>query len=96
MVAIEDLFYSATAWSKTCLFFCQMFLSLGLESGEDDSGHGLARMADWADDKIVLTLLEVALLCEVRTSDCVHSLGHFYVSQFFWHIAVRTVVVASP
>ena len=60
--AIEDLFYSAPAWSQTCLFFCQMFLSLGLESGEDDSGHGLARMADWADDKIVLTLLEVAFL----------------------------------
>ena len=29
---IENLFYCAPAWSKTCLFFCQQFLSLGLES----------------------------------------------------------------
>ena len=31
---IEDLFYCAPAWSKTYLFFCQQFLSLGLESVE--------------------------------------------------------------
>ena len=27
----EDLFYCAQAWSKTYLFFCQQFLSLGHE-----------------------------------------------------------------
>ena len=43
---IEDLFYRAPAWSKTCLFFRQQFLSLGLESLEDNSEHDLARMAD--------------------------------------------------
>ena len=36
---IEDLFYYALAWSKTCLFFCQQFLSLGLESAEDNPEH---------------------------------------------------------
>ena len=54
---IEDLFYSAPAWSKTCLFFCQQFLNLGLESGEDNSEHDLAGMVD---GRIALTLLEVA------------------------------------
>ena len=44
--AIEDLFYCAPAWSKICLFFCQQFLSLGLESLEDDSEHDLTGMAD--------------------------------------------------
>ena len=29
-------------------------------------------------------------------TDCVHSFGHSFVSQIFWHIAVWTVVVASP
>ena len=43
---IEDLFYCAPAWSKTCLVFCQQFLSLGLESVEDNSEHDLAGMAD--------------------------------------------------
>ena len=28
----EDLFYFTPAWSKTCLFFCQQFLTIGLES----------------------------------------------------------------
>ena len=28
--AIEGMFSSAPAWSKTCLFFCQQFLDLGL------------------------------------------------------------------
>ena len=28
-------------------------------------------------------------------SNCVHSFGHSFISQIFWHIAVRTVVVAS-
>ena len=44
--AIEDLFYHAPAWSKTCLFFCQQFLSLGLESDEDNLEHDLAGMAN--------------------------------------------------
>ena len=30
------------------------------------------------------------------TSDCVHSFGHSFVSQIFWHITVRTVVVSLP
>ena len=45
---IEDLFYSASTWSKTCLFFCQQFQGLGLESVEDNSEHGLAGVADLA------------------------------------------------
>ena len=43
---IEDLFYCIPAWSETCLFFCQQFLSLSLESVEDNSEHDLAGMAD--------------------------------------------------
>ena len=39
----EDLFYCALAWSKTCLLFCQQFISLGLESVEDNSQHGSRR-----------------------------------------------------
>ena len=39
---IEDLFYCAPAWSKTCVFFRQQFLSLGLESVEANSEHHLA------------------------------------------------------
>ena len=31
-----------------------------------------------------------------KTRDCVHSFGHSLVSQIFWHIAARTVGVASP
>ena len=60
--AIEDLFYCAPAWSKTCLVLCQQFLSLGLESVEDNLEHDLAGMADKADGTIFLTLLEVAFL----------------------------------
>ena len=51
---IEDLFYCAPALSKTCLVFCQQFLSLCLESVENDSEHDLTGMADGA---VVLTLL---------------------------------------
>ena len=43
---IEDLFYCALAWSKICLFFCKQFLSLDLESVEDNSEHDLAGVAD--------------------------------------------------
>ena len=42
---IEDLFYCASTWSKTCLFFSQQFLSFGLESVEDNFEHNLAEMA---------------------------------------------------
>ena len=42
----EDLFYGAPAGSKFCLFFCQHFLSLGLESVEGNSEHDLAGMAE--------------------------------------------------
>ena len=52
-LTIEDLFYCAVAWSKTCLFFCQQFISYGLKSVEDNSEHDLARMADLADGMIV-------------------------------------------
>ena len=58
----EDLFYCAPVWSKTCLFFCQEFLSLGLESVEDNSEHDLAGITDLADGTIVLTLLEAVFL----------------------------------
>ena len=59
---IEDLFYCVPAWPKTCLFFCQLFLSLGPESVEDNSEHDLAGMADQADGTRILSLLEVAFL----------------------------------
>ena len=42
----EDLFYVLWPGLKTCLFFCQQFLSLGLESIENNSEHDLAGMAD--------------------------------------------------
>ena len=58
----EDLFKRALARSKTCSFFCQQFLGLGLESVEDNSGHDLAGMAEKPDGTIVMTLLEVAFL----------------------------------
>ena len=58
-MTIEDLFYCAPAWSKTCLVFCQQFLSLGLESVEDKLEHDLAGMID---STLVLTLLEMAFL----------------------------------
>ena len=59
---IEDLFYYAPAWSKTCLFFCQQFLSLGLESAEDNPEHEFDGMPNYADGTIVLILLQVAFL----------------------------------
>ena len=62
MMAIEDLFYCALDWSKTSLFFCQQFLSLGLELDEATPEHVLPGMADFADGTIVLTVLEVAFL----------------------------------
>ena len=41
--------------------------------------------------------LRLSFFVKGVTSDCVDSLGYFFVSQIFWHIAVRTVVVAwSP
>ena len=42
---IEDMFYGDPAWPNNCLFFCQQFLSLGLESVEGNSEHDLAGMA---------------------------------------------------
>ena len=45
-LTIEDLFYCTPAWSKICLFFCQQFLSRGLESSEDNSEHGLVGVSD--------------------------------------------------
>ena len=42
MMTIEDLFYCALAWSKTCLFFYQQFLSLDLESVKNNSERDLA------------------------------------------------------
>ena len=59
---IENLFYCAPTWSKTCLFFFHQFLCPALESVEDNSEHDLAGMADYADGTLVLTLLEVAFL----------------------------------
>ena len=59
---IEDLFFCAPAWSKTCLFFCQHFLRRSHESNEDNSKHNLAGMADQADGTIVVTLLDVTFL----------------------------------
>ena len=60
-LTIEDLSYFAPARaSKSCLFFCQQFLSLDLELVEDNLGHDLVRrMADKANDTTVLTLLDV-------------------------------------
>ena len=50
----EDLFYCAPARSKTCLFFCQQFLSLDIEQIKDNLEYDHAGMADGV---IVLTLL---------------------------------------
>ena len=61
-LSAEGLFYFAPSWSKTCLFFCQQFLSFGLESVEVNSEHDHAEMADQANGTIVLTLLEVTFL----------------------------------
>ena len=61
-LTIDELFYCAPAWSKTCLFFCQQFLSTGLESVGENSEHDLAGMTDKADYTIVLTLTEVDFL----------------------------------
>ena len=58
----EDLFYCAPAWSKPCSFFCQQFLSPGLESVNNNSQHNLAGMADSADGRIVLILLDIPSL----------------------------------
>ena len=44
------------------LFFCQQFLSLGLESTEDNSKQDLAGVADQADNTMVLTLPKLAFL----------------------------------
>ena len=46
---IEDPFYCVPAWFKTCLFLCQGFLSLGLESVKGNTeqiseGHEGAHM----------------------------------------------------
>ena len=62
LVTTEDLFYCAPAWPKSCLIFCQQFLSRGLKSVEDNSEYDLAGMANKADGRIVLTLLEVVSL----------------------------------
>ena len=64
---IEDLLYYASAWSKTCLFFCQQFLSLSLESSEENSEHDLAEIVNWA---IAPTLLEVAFLLSYFSWKC--------------------------
>ena len=45
-LTVKDLFCCAPAWFKTCLFFCQQFLSLGLKSVEDNSEHDFAGMAN--------------------------------------------------
>ena len=58
---IEDMSYCAPARSKTCLFFCQQFPSLGLELIEDNLERDLVEMADKADGTIVMTLLELSL-----------------------------------
>ena len=62
MVTNGDLFYCAPAWSETCLFFCQLFFSLGLESVEGNSENGLAGVGEYADGTIVRTLLEFSFL----------------------------------
>ena len=48
-------------WSKPA-FFCQQFLSLGLEPVDNNSAYDLAGMADAVDGTIPLTLLEGAFL----------------------------------
>ena len=45
-LTVKELFCCAPAWFKTCLFFCQQFLSLGLKSVEDNSAYDLTGMAD--------------------------------------------------
>ena len=94
MMTIEDLFYCAQAWSKTCLFFCQQ--SLGLELVEDKSDlimlGWLIRLMVWS----FWHCLRLPFFGKGITSNWVHSFGHSFVSQIFLHITVRTVIVASP
>ena len=63
---VGDLFYCASARSKICIFYCQQFLILDLESVEDISEHGLAG---------------VSFFGQGMTSDCVHSFGYSFVSR---------------
>ena len=84
---IEDLFYCALAWSKTCLLFSQQFLRICLELVEDNSEHDLAGMADWADGMIVLTLLEVAFLWQRYDELLCPLLQPFLCLPVFLHIA---------
>ena len=62
MMTNGDLFYCAPAWSEACLFFCQQFFSLGLESLGGNSENDLAGVDEYADGTIVRTLLEFAFL----------------------------------
>ena len=61
---IEYLFCGVPSGSETCLLFCNYLFCLWLESVEDDLQHDLTRMADKADDSIVLAQLQVAFLWE--------------------------------
>ena len=58
---IKDLFYCAPAWSKTGFFFCHQFLTLDLESVENNSEQDLPGMAHKAHGTIDLTLLEAVI-----------------------------------
>ncbi|KAH3754818.1 hypothetical protein DPMN_189500 [Dreissena polymorpha] len=53
-------------------------------------------MTDEANGAVVLAQLEIALFGGGMNSDWVHSLGHLFSSQIFWHSAVIAAVVDSP
>ena len=57
---VEDLFCGASSGSEPSLFFSNYFFSLGFKPIQDD----FARMADEADNSVVLAELQVALFRE--------------------------------
>ena len=70
---------------------------LWLKSAWVDHPHDFARMADKADDSVVLAQLQVSSLWEMTTRDLVHSVGHSPVFKILLQTEVRTSsIVASP
>ena len=56
----------------------------------------LYRMADKADDSIVLAQLQLPFFGSVITRDRVHVVGHFPVFQILLQTEVRMPFMASP
>ena len=67
---VEDLFCGAASGSEpSLLFFSNYFFSLGFKLIHDDFQRDFARMADEADNSVVLAELQVDFLGSVIISD---------------------------